>query len=444
MINLPTTTPATDLTEGTDTLLTPAAARRRNAYVLPVILITSLFFLWGMANNLNDILIRQFKKAFRLSDFQSGLVQSAFYLGYFLLALPAAFVMRRYSYKTAIIAGLVLYGAGALLFVPAANIQSYNLFLFALFVIASGLAFLETVANPYVASLGSPETAGFRVNLAQAFNPVGCITGIVIGQQLIFSGVEHSDATLASMSHAAREAYYATETAAVKMPYAIIGLVVLLFAVLIGITRFPVVKDEATHADPKAGNALLRLFRTPHLRNAVIAQFCYVGAQVGIWSFLIRYVQATAQVTEKAAANCLILSLIVFTAGRFAGTALLKKFQANRLLATYALINILLVGIVILFPGKAGLYALVASSFFMSIMYPTIFTLGLEGLGSDTKQGASLIVMSIIGGAVLTALMGKISDHFDIHRAFLVPVAGFAVVAWYGLRGYRRQSAAAQ
>ncbi|MDQ1086138.1 L-fucose:H+ symporter permease [Siphonobacter sp. SORGH_AS_1065] len=406
------------------------------SYLFPLILITCLFFLWGMANNLNDILIQQFKKAFELSDFQSGLVQSAFYLGYFVLALPASLIMRKYNYKTGIVIGLVLYALGAFLFVPAADQNSYQFFLFALFVIASGLAFLETAANPYVAVLGTPETASFRLNLVQAFNPIGCVTGIIVGQQFIFSGVEHTAETLSKLSPEALKAYYVSESAAVKMPYLVIGIVVAVFAVIFLITRFPIVKDEESReVAPSISGSILK---KKHFSGAVIAQFFYVGAQVCIWSFLIRYIQYNLPGTpEKTAANYLIISLVLFTAGRFLGTALMKRISDHVLLVSYAIATILLVAVAILFPGTMGLWALVITSFFMSIMYPTIFSLGISGLGERAKLGSSILVMAIIGGAILTAAMGKLSDEVGITNALLIPLAGFVVVGWYGLKGYK-------
>jgi FHS family L-fucose permease-like MFS transporter len=223
------------------------------AAILPLVLIVSLFFLWGMANNLNDILIKQFKKAFELSDFQAGLVQSAFYLGYFVFAIPAGMFMRRYSYKAAIILGLLLYAAGAFLFYPAAQAHTYNLFLLALFVIASGLAFLETTANPLVTVLGPAEGAARRLNLAQAFNPLGSITGILIGQHFIFSGIEHSATDLAAMTPAARQAFYVAESSAVQTPYLVIGAVVVLWALLIALVRFPSTSSAAEPAGQRHG-----------------------------------------------------------------------------------------------------------------------------------------------------------------------------------------------
>jgi FHS family L-fucose permease-like MFS transporter len=283
----------------------PSSSTTGRAVGVALVLIVSLFFLWGMANNLNDILIKQFKKAFELSDFQAGLVQSAFYLGYFLLAIPAGICMRRFGYKGALLIGLGLYSAGALLFYPAAAMRTYGMFLLALFVIASGLAFLETSANPLVTVLGPPEGAARRLNLAQSFNPLGSITGVWIGQHFIFSGVEHTPQELAAMAPQARQAWYAAESSAVQMPYLVIGLVVALWLLLIAFTRFPAAAQHVTDngsARPQFG----RLLRNRRFMLAVAAQFFYVGAQVGVWSFLIRYTQATMPGTpEKSAANFL-------------------------------------------------------------------------------------------------------------------------------------------
>lgn len=421
---------------------TTATSTTRNRYLWPLGLIISLFFLWGMAGNLNDILIKQFKKAFELTDLQSGLVQSAFYMGYFVLAIPASMVMRRYNYKTGIIIGLVLYAIGAFLFFPAAENSSYPFFLFALFVIASGLAFLETAANPYVSALGSPETATFRLNLAQCFNPIGCVTGILIGQHFIFSGVEHTAAQLALMSEQAQKDYFNTESQAVQIPYLVIGAVILLWAIMISLTRFPEVKDEQEAHTSSTKSSLGKILGIPHFRMAVLAQFFYVGAQVCIWSFLIRYAQwAVPGTTEKMAANYLTISLVVFTIGRFVGTALLNRIKDHHLLGIYTVINMALVGVAILFPGVAGIGALIATSFFMSIMYPTIFSLGIKNLGEHAKLASSVLVMAIIGGAVLTLAMGYLSDSTNIALSLIVPLAGFAFVAYFAVRGYQTKNA---
>jgi MFS transporter, FHS family, L-fucose permease len=406
------------------------------ARLLPLILVVSLFFLWGVANNLNDVLIAQFKKAFTLSDLQAGLVQSAFYLGYFLVAIPAGIFMRRFGYKGAIVFGLMLYGIGALLFWPAAASATYGIFLFALFVIASGLAFLETSANPLVTLLGPPETAAARLNLAQAFNPLGSIAGVLIGQLFIFSGIEHTPEQQAAMSLAERHAYLVQEAAAVQWPYLVIGLVVIGWALIIMLTRFPDTSVAPEEHAATRHSTLGRLLRSGRFMAAVAAQFFYVGAQVGVWSYLIRYVQATMPGTPaRSAANFLTASLVCFMVGRFAGAALMKYLQPARLLATFATINIALAMVAVFVPGQLGVYALVACSFFMSVMYPTIFALGVEGRDdAERKFGSAVLVMAIIGGAVLTAAMGATSDVAGIAHAMLVPAVCFAMVLLFASR----------
>jgi MFS transporter, FHS family, L-fucose permease len=410
--------------------------RETNRYLPALVLIVSLFFLWGVANNLNDILIAQFKKAFALSDFQSGLVQSAFYFGYFALAIPAALFMRRFGYKAAVVLGLLLYAVGALLFYPAAAVREYGFFLGALFVIASGLAFLETSANPLMTVLGPPEGAERRLNLAQAFNPLGAISGVLIGRFFILSGVEHTPESLAGLSAGELARFYETEAHAVQMPYLALGSFVLLWAVLVAIVKFPVVQEPAAERADHADSGFAGLFRHSHYLFGVVAQFFYVGAQVGVWSYLIRYAQhAVPGMGEKIAAEHLTYSLVAFMIGRFAGTALMSRIRPNVLMATFAACNVVLVLIAVFVDGTVGLWALVSTSFFMSIMFPTIFALSLKGLGARTKSGSSLLVMSIIGGAVLTAIMGRISDLSAINYAMLVPMLAFAVVGVFALSG---------
>jgi FHS family L-fucose permease-like MFS transporter len=411
---------------------TPYAAVLRKS-VLPLVLVVSLFFLWGVANNLNDILIRQFKNACELTDCESGLVQSAFYLGYFLFAIPAALVMRRYGYKAGIVIGLALYATGAFLFYPAADLRTYGFFLFALFVIASGLSFLETSANPFVTVLGPPEGAERRLNFAQAFNPLGSITGVVIGRFFIFSGADDTPAQVAAMSPNVRAAYDAAQTGVVKAPYVAIGIVVLALALLILLTRFPAVHESH---EPRAREEA----RWRELRGrwrfffAVAAQFFYVGAQVGIWSYLIRYAEGTVPGTaDRRAADFLIVSLVLFMLGRFAGAALMRRVAPAFLLGAFAAVNALLTAIAIAMPGYVGLYALIASSFFMSVMFPTIFALGVSGLGEVRKLASSVLVMAIVGGALLTPVMGALSGLAGINWSMAVPLVCFAVVLGFAL-----------
>lgn len=415
--------------------------------LLPVILITALFFLWGVANNLNDVLIPHFKKAFLLTDLQSGLVQSAFYLGYFLLALPAGLTMRRFGYKAAVVTGLLLFGTGALLFYPAAEIREYGWFLAALFVIAAGLAFLETSANPLITVLGDPATAERRLNFAQAFNPLGSISAVLLGREYILSGVEPTAAEFAAMSPSDLERFQISEAQAVQGPYLMIAAIVLVWAVLVIICRFPGAATRASVEQAPAqsvGSTIRALLHQPRFLSGVAAQFFYVGAQVGIWSYMIRYSQQEIPgLGEKSAAGYLTWSLALFMVGRFVGTALMSKVRPARLMGVYALANIGLVLVAFAAGGHVGVAALAATSFFMSIMFPTIFANSLKGLGELIKPAASFLVMSIIGGAVITALMGMISDMSSIRTAMLVPAGCFIVIAWFGLFERRSQQALA-
>lgn len=400
-----------------------------------IVLTTCLFFLWGMANNLNDILIAQFRKAFVLTDFETSFVQQAFYLGYFLLAVPAAMVTRSRGYKAAIVTGLLLYAAGALLFYPAAHFGEYHYFLAALFVIAAGLAFLETSANPLMTEIGDPAGAAKRLNWAQAANPIGTVVGVLIGKYFILSAIAHDEKAVAAMAPAARDALLRQEVVAVQTPYLVIGLVVLAFAATAALIRFP---GRATNGTSDAVAPFSAVFGQPRLLKAAATQFFYVGAQVGLWSFTIRYAQANLPgIPERTAADWLFVSLVLFGTGRFVGSWIMGRVAPPVLLAAFAGASLALALIAASVGGIAGLVALTAASFFMSIQFPTIFALGMTGLGPLARAGASLIVMAIIGGAALTAAMGAVSDHAGINAAMLVPALAFVVVLLFGLSARR-------
>ncbi len=413
--------------------------------LLPFVLVTALFFLWGIPNNLNDILIRQFMKSFAISRFQAGLVQSAFYLGYFLLSMPAALLMRAHGYKAGLVTGLILYGAGSFLFWPAALSQSYWFFLFALFVIASGLAFLETGASPFITQVGDPATAERRLNFSQAFNPLGSIAGVLVGTAFIFSGVELTPAQVASMKAAGQySAYLQHETARVTAPYVVLGCLALLWAFLLWKLRFPELGEEHDHAADASHGRFRDLLQYPHFVQAVVAQFFYVGAQVGTWSYFIQYVQEYTHQSEKTAGYFLTGTLLAFAAGRFAATYLMRLVTPNRLMGAYSIVNAVLVVIGILFPGWIGLWAIFLTSFFMSLMFPTIFALGLKGLGPNTKLGGSLIVMAIIGGAVFTPLMGLLSEAAgSMAKAMLIPLGCYLFITYFAFVGSRVRPARA-
>jgi MFS transporter, FHS family, L-fucose permease len=404
-------------------------------FMTATILVVALFAFWGLSNSLNGILIPQFRKTFLLGDFASSFVDFATYIGYFAFAIPAALFMRRFGYRAAVVMGLVLFGTGALLFYPAAQFGEYHFFLGALFVVASGLSFLETSANPMIAAMGPAESADQRLNFAQMFNPLGTIAGVILGKELILSEHFLSPEQIRAMEPAARTAWQAGELAAVKLPYLGIACVVLLWAVLVAITRFPplATRVEDDVSPSAAGFRGLRAF--PHYWLGVFAQFAYVGAQVGVWSFIIRYTQFNAPGTaEGLAANNLLITLTLFFAGRFVGTLLMSRVQPAILLALFAAADVALCLAAALAGGDLGLYALMATSFFMSIQFPTIFTVSLRGLGTHTKSGAAFLVMAIVGGAIIPPAMGLISDASSINLAMLVPAVCFAVVMWFGLK----------
>lgn len=404
--------------------------------LLPFILIAALFFLWGIPNNLNDVLIRQFMKSFTLSRFQAGLVQSAFYLGYFCFAFPAALLMRKYGYKTGFITGLLLFGTGSFLFWPAAISGRYLFFLVALFVVASGLSFLETAANPFIAQLGAPETSERRLTFAQAFNPLGAVIGVLIGTVFIFSGIELNPHQIVILQATHQyHSYLQMEILRIMKPYLILGTVAWFWALLIARTELP---DQRMEEFPstRTSTGTRQLFRYPHFLLAVLAQFLYVGAQVGTWSYFIQYIQEYTHQPEKIAGYFLTGTLGVFGIGRFFSAYLMRFVPPNRLMGIYCVMNVILVSIAVKFPGWAGLWAIFLTSFFMSVMYPTIFALGIKQLGDQSKIAASIIVMSIVGGGVLTPLMGLISQRErSIAIAYLVPMFAYMFIAWYSFFG---------
>ena len=405
---------------------TGSGSTSRTALILTI----CLYALWGMAHNLNDILITQFKKAFDLSDLQSSLVQSCFYIAYLIMPLPVALFLHRFGYKAGVVTGLCIYGAGALLFWPAADSLTYAGFLGALFVIACGLTFLETSGTGIIVTLGSPKLAEWRINLAQAFNPVGSIAGILIGRQFIFSAADAREQQGSHLSVAARAAFRSAEAHAVQKPYLIIGLVILSVALLTAVTRFPASATESGRDSPLAG--IGHLVRSRLFVFGVVAQFFYVGTQIGVWSFLIRYCEhAVPGMEERTAALYLTSSLLAFLVGRLSTLVLLRRFSSAQIGMVFAATNVLLTAIVISFPGLLGIYALVLASFFMSIMFPAIYAIGLYGNDAYSKPASALMIMSIIGGAALTAVMGAVSDRATIAVAYVVPLMGFLVVGIY-------------
>lgn len=406
---------------------------KSNKYLFPFILITSLFFLWGFLNNLNPILIPHLKRAFSLSALQASLVDFAVYIGYFVMALPAGVIMRRYGYKAGIITGLLLFATGAFLFIPAANTQLYGFFLAALFIIACGLAILETAANPYASLLGSPEKSTQRLNFAQSFNGLAATMAPIIGARVILTkGL--SDEQLNAMTAAARKVALASEAHTVKTPYFILGCILLVVALFFAITKLPAINKHQKSESKTVFHAL----RHRHLSWAVAAQFFYVGAQVCILSFFSLYAMTAVGFDREKAGDFQGWGCgFAFMVGRFAGTFLMKYIRPVKLLSLYACINILLCAVVIFGHGMVTIYALIGIAFFMSIMFPTIFALGIKDLGSDTEFGSSLIIMSIAGGALLPLVFGRITDVTNIQYAYVVPLTCFAIILYYGLKGHR-------
>src|SRR6476620_1567774 len=412
----------------------------RNKSLAPFILVTSLFFLWAFLHNLNPILIPHLKKACELSDLQSAFIDSSVYLGYFLIAIPAGIFMHKYGYKRGIIFGLSLYAIGVLMFIPAASTRSYVFFLTALFIIASGATFLETVANPYISILGPKETSEQRLNFAQSFNGVGAFLAPILGGQFILTGVEHSKEELQNMSSTHLNAYLQSEANKVQIPNLIMACIVIFVGILFLFTKLPDVKEPDADVHGTEFNA--KVLRHPHLFWAVVAQFFYVGAQVGVGSFFIRFTRYVVDMPEKQAAFLWgSIAMVGFMVGRFTGTFFMRYIKPAKLLSLYAFINIVLLTVGLITKGYAAVYAVMAVPFFMSIMFPTIFALGIKELGEETKLAASFLVMSIIGGGLAPLFMGLISDKTgSMQTAYIVPLFCFLFVLYYGLRGYKIKS----
>jgi FHS family L-fucose permease-like MFS transporter len=397
----------------------------KNKYLVPFILVTSLFFLWGLSYGLLDVLNKHFQETLEITRRKSTLLQFAYFGAYFVAAIPAGMFMKKMGYKKGILFGLFLFAAGAILCYPSAEMASFPLFLFSFFVLASGLTFLETAANPYVTVLGEPETSAFRINLAQSFNGVGTIIGPIIGGALFF-GTVAGDAL-----------------GSVKTVYLGIAGIVLLVAFLIYRTGMPEIKEEELVTDVKSHQGKT-LFQHKHFVGAAVTQFFYVAAQVGIAALFINYCtekKLEEPISNEKAAYLFSMAQLLFTLGRFTGTALLRRYAPQHLLAFYAVIIILLCLVVVAMPGMISIYALMAILFFESIMFPTIFALGVKNLGSYTKMGGSFIIMSISGGAIMPFVMGWIADHYSTQTAYIVPLVCFLFVLWYGLKGYKADTA---
>jgi FHS family L-fucose permease-like MFS transporter len=421
--------------ELTAAIATPVKEQKKTSS--GTILVISLFFLWAITANLLPILIPHLKKACQLSVLESSFIDSAYWIAYFVIAIPAGLIMKRFGYKKAIITGLLLAATGAFLFYPAAESRSFVFFLFALFVLASGMTFLETSANPFITILGDPETAASRLNFAQAFNGSGAfIASMFLSKLIITKNIKTQD-QLDLLSPESLDNYYSLLFHSVKLPYILIGVVLLFVALLFMLTSFqgsiPLKKSIDIHKESLRGNVQLRM--------GIITQFFYVGAQVCVSSFFILYATTVAGMTAYDATNYLGLLLLGFMLGRYFGSLAMKYIKAARLLYIYGIINIFLMLFIVLIGGKAAIWAFIGVEFFMSIMYPTIFSLSIRNLGDRTPAASSYLVMAIIGGAVFPPLLGYLSDLTgSIQIAYTVPLVCFIPVACFGWKQIQANS----
>ena len=420
--------------------------------LIPFILITSLFALWGFANDITNPMVSAFKKILELNNTQASWVQMAFYGGYFTMAFPAAMFIKKYTYKKGIILGLVLYSIGALLFYPAAAYEEFGFFLAALYILTFGLAFLETTANPFILSMGDVKTATRRLNLAQAFNPIGALTGLFVAQTFILGSLHsddldaHGNVIYDTLSETAKTAVRTSDLMVIRNPYVILGLFVLFMLLLIVLVKMPEKKEVANDS---VGNAVKRLFKNTQFVEGVIAQMFYVGAQIMCWTYIYQYAE-TLGIDNRSAVTYAYWALILFLIGRWIGTYLLKYIRSGKLLMYFALGAIIFTLGAIFIPGMTGLYSLVGISLCMSVMFPTIYGIALEGVGEDAKFGAAFLVMAIVGGAIMPVLQGSILDLggsgytdikilgvSEVNFSFVLPLICFFVVAIYGYRTYR-------
>lgn len=415
--------------------------------LVPFILITSLFALWGFANDITNPMVSAFKKVLELNNKQASWVQAAFYGGYFTMALPAAIFIKKYSYKKGIIVGLGLYALGALLFYPAAQFEAFGFFLAALYILTFGLAFLETTANPYVLSMGAEETATQRLNLAQAFNPIGALSGLFVAQAFILGALQSDDVNYASLSEKAKGTIRTSDLMVIRDPYVALGLFVLVMLVIIALIKMPE-KSEAGNA-LNISSSIKRIFKIKRFREGVIAQMFYVGAQIMCWTYIYQYAE-TLGIDNQSAVNYAITALIVFLIGRWVCTWLLRYFNSGKLLMYLAIAAVILILGTIFIQGMLGLYCLVGVSFCMSLMFPTIYGIALKGLGDDAKFASAFLVMAIVGGAFMPFLQGMILDLGgigyadtlilgvpEVNFSFILPLICFIVVAIYGKRAFK-------
>lgn len=410
-------------------------------YKLPLLLVFSLFFLWAISSNLLPTMIRQLMKTCELNAFEASFTESAYWLAYFVCPIPIAMFMKRYGYKRGIVCGLLFAAGGGLLFFPAAEVKTYGFYLCIFFVIATGMCFLETAANPYVMALGDARTAPQRLNLAQSFNGLGAFIAAMFLSKLILSDHQYTRDTLPASWPGGWEGYIQAETDAMKMPYLILAALLIVIAVVFVCTRLPRIREGGVDEEQERRERLIDfgVLRRPHLRRGVVAQFFYNGGQTAINSLFLVYCCTYAGLPESTATTYFGLYMLAFLAGRWIGTLLMVRFRPQDMLLVYALVNVALCLVVACVGGVTGIYAMLGISFFMSIMYPTQFSLALRGLGDQTKSGAAFLVMAVVGNACLpqlTAYVMHINEHI-YQVAYLIPMLCFVVCAHYGWRGWK-------
>lgn len=409
--------------------------------ILPLALVFCLFFLWAISSNLLPTMIRQLMKTCELNAFEASFTETAYWLAYFICPIPIAMFMKRYSYKSGIVFGLVLAALGGLLFFPAAMIKEYWAYLCIFFIIATGMCFLETAANPYVTALGDSESAPRRLNLAQSFNGLGAFVAAMFLSKLVLSGNTYTRETLPADFAGGWEGYIQMETDAMKLPYLILAGVLIVIAVLFIIVKLPKIKEEEESADKNQKLIDFSVLKRRHLRWGVIAQFFYNGGQTAVNSLFLVYCCNYAGLPESTATTFFGLYMLAFLLGRWIGTMLMIRFKPQNMLTVYAVVNVILCGVIMTFGGMTGLYAMLGVSFFMSIMYPTQFSLAITGLGDQTKSGSAFLVMAIVGNACLPQVTAYIMHHNpQIYQiAYIVPLICFIFCAYYGWKGYKIQ-----
>ena len=407
--------------------------------LIPLALVFCLFFLWAISSNLLPTMIRQLMKTCELNAFEASFTETAYWLAYFICPIPIAMFMKRYSYKSGIVFGLVLAAAGGLLFFPAAIIKEYWAYLGIFFIIATGMCFLETAANPYVTALGDSESAPRRLNLAQSFNGLGAFVAAMFLSKLVLSGNTYTRETLPADFVGGWEGYIQMETDAMKLPYLILAGILIIIAVMFIFVKLPKIKEEEENNDKDEKLIDFSVLKRKHLRWGVISQFFYNGGQTAVNSLFLVYCCNYAGLSESTATTFFGLYMLAFLLGRWIGTALMIKFKPQHMLTVYAIVNIALCGVIMTFGGMVGLYAMLGVSFFMSIMYPTQFSLALVGLGNQTKSGSAFLVMAIVGNACLPQLTAYIMHHNpQIYQiAYIVPLICFIFCAYYGWKGYK-------